>query len=197
MEATVKDQAQKTMILEAAFDKFRRFGIRRVTMDELARDLRVSKKTLYQHFPDKESLVRACTDRVAGELMPAAKRALAAHGTVVERITASFGVFSSLPRLITAEFVADLKSDYPHIWSDIDGRRHTVIAGLEKLIAQGVASGEIRPGIHPKAAMRMIFAVIENVMIPDVLALGEFSPAEAVSTLVTIFKRGMFAKVPR
>ncbi|MDD5309787.1 MAG: TetR/AcrR family transcriptional regulator [Deltaproteobacteria bacterium] len=193
----MRDQAQKTAILEAAFEKFRRFGIRRVTMDEIARDLRISKKTLYQHFPDKETLVRACTDRVSGELVPAAKKALASRGTVVERMLGSFGVFSSLPRLISAEFVADLKSDYPHLWNEIDGRRHEILARFEKLIEQGVASGEIRPGIHPKAAMRMMFAVVENVVVPDVLALGEFTPSEAVSTLVTIFSKGMFAKVPR
>jgi AcrR family transcriptional regulator len=188
--------AQRDRIVEAAHEKFRRFGIRRVTMDEIARDLRISKKTLYQRFPDKEALVRACTDRIAGTVMPKVAAALAADGPPMQRIAAAWSGFALVPRLLSAELIADIQADYPHLWSEIDARRHELLARFEKLIADGVRSGDFRPEVHPKVVMRIILAIVEQVMVPDVLAAGEFSPAEAVTTILTVMTRGMCATEP-
>lgn len=44
-------------ILHKGDELFRRYGIRSITMDDIAKHLGVSKKTLYQHYPDKDELV--------------------------------------------------------------------------------------------------------------------------------------------
>lgn len=44
-------------IIEVATEMFFRVGIRSVTMDDIARELGISKKTIYQHFADKDTLV--------------------------------------------------------------------------------------------------------------------------------------------
>jgi AcrR family transcriptional regulator len=46
-------------ILQKAFDLFKRYGIRSVTMDEIAGQCGVSKKTVYQYFEDKDTLVES------------------------------------------------------------------------------------------------------------------------------------------
>jgi len=55
----------KMLILDKAQERFDRFGYKKTTMDEISRDCRISKKTLYEHFKDKENLfnclfVREC-----------------------------------------------------------------------------------------------------------------------------------------
>lgn len=49
------DSAQR--IMEGADELFCRFGIKNVTMDDIARHLGMSKKTIYQYFEDKNKLV--------------------------------------------------------------------------------------------------------------------------------------------
>lgn len=44
-------------ILQKADELFRRYGIRAVTLDEIANNLGISKKTIYQYFEDKDALV--------------------------------------------------------------------------------------------------------------------------------------------
>jgi AcrR family transcriptional regulator len=51
------------VIVEAADRLFFAPGFTRVSMDDLARELRMSKKTIYRHFPDRRSLVAAVLDR--------------------------------------------------------------------------------------------------------------------------------------
>lgn len=187
----MRNRAQRERILEVGLALFRRFGMRRVTMDDLARELRISKKTLYRHFPDKAALVAACADRVFGQVAPVIRGALEGEGPVTPRLLTTWRAFSMLPRLISPQFIADLQAGYPEIWRSIDRRRRAVIASFERLFAAGVASGEIRPEIHPKVALRVLFAVLERVMVPDVLATAEFTLAEAVQTVATMLLRGV------
>jgi len=192
----MQNDAQRDRILESAHEKFRKFGIRRVTMDEIARDLRVSKKTLYRHFPDKEALVRACTEKIQCAVLPVVRTAIESDGPAIDRITSVWRALAQVSRFTSGELIADLQADYPHLWKEIDTRRHEVLGRFEKLLEDGVRSGAIRSEIHPKVAMRIIFAVIDHVMVPDVFALGEFTPAEAVGTIITMFSKGMWTAPP-
>ena len=47
----------KSRILEKGTELFFRYGVKTVTMDAIASELGISKKTIYQHFPDKDSMV--------------------------------------------------------------------------------------------------------------------------------------------
>ena len=47
----------RNRIKEKATELFRRYGIRSITMDEIAAQLSVSKKTIYQFYADKDELV--------------------------------------------------------------------------------------------------------------------------------------------
>ncbi len=51
---------ERQHIIEAAHHLFLSRGFRSVTMDDLARELKISKKTLYKHFTDKDELVNKC-----------------------------------------------------------------------------------------------------------------------------------------
>ncbi len=54
----------KDKILEKATDMFLNLGFKSVTMDDLAQELGISKKTIYTHFKNKTKLVEATTDRL-------------------------------------------------------------------------------------------------------------------------------------
>src|ERR1700683_5335247 len=53
----------KERILIKAADLFCRYGIRSITMDEIAGQLGISKKTIYQFFTDKDELVEGVVDQ--------------------------------------------------------------------------------------------------------------------------------------
>jgi len=53
----MEEQEIKNRILNGSEELFMRYGVRSISMDDIARHLGVSKKTLYQHFSDKDDLV--------------------------------------------------------------------------------------------------------------------------------------------
>jgi AcrR family transcriptional regulator len=192
----VETPAQRELILEAGFARFRQHGIRRVTMDDLARELRISKKTIYRHFPDKRALVLACFEKVVGTVLPGVQAALTGKGSIRDRLRATVTLMAEVPRLITPAFIADVRADYPDVWAEIDRRRRVVVTSFERLFEEGRATGEIRPEINPKVAQRVIFAVLECVIVPEVLVTGEFSLMQAFETVATMLSRGVLADSP-
>jgi AcrR family transcriptional regulator len=58
---------ERNDIIRKSFQLFRQHGIRRVTMDDIANDLGISKKTLYWHFSHKEELLLECVRTVTAE----------------------------------------------------------------------------------------------------------------------------------
>jgi len=58
------ESEDRERILEAAAHRFMELGISKVTLDEIASDLRMSKKTMYKHFPSKEHLAAAAMVKV-------------------------------------------------------------------------------------------------------------------------------------
>ncbi|MCU0665295.1 MAG: TetR/AcrR family transcriptional regulator [Myxococcota bacterium] len=178
-------------IVDAALEKFRKHGIRRVSMDEIARELRVSKKTLYVHFSSKEQLVRGCAEAIASNVFPKAQAAMCSGGGAREKIAGLWQAFASLPRFISSEMMADLKTDYPEVWDEIHARRLEVFRHLEVTVEQGIRDGQVWPDIHPRVFAALMRAVLEHVMVPEVLIAFEFTPSDAVSTLLTLFQKGL------
>ena len=190
-EDEVRNAAIREKILDTAHAKFLKHGVRRVTMEELARDLRMSKKTVYQYFDGKEALVRGATERIAGNLIPVVMEAMAAEGPASERLFKVFEAFSRLPRFVSTDFIRDLEADYPHIWKEIDERRQAIFGLFGQLVEQGIEEGVIRPEVHPRVVARLLRAVMDRVFVPEVLGLGEFTTDDAVRTMLTVFRRGI------
>jgi AcrR family transcriptional regulator len=66
--SSVSEERRVAVILDAAGRLFLAPGAGRVSMDDLARELGMSKKTIYRHFPDRHSLLTAVLDRQFGAI---------------------------------------------------------------------------------------------------------------------------------
>lgn len=53
----MEEQDIKQKILKEASELFKKFGLRSISMDDIARHLRISKKTIYQYFSDKDEII--------------------------------------------------------------------------------------------------------------------------------------------
>jgi AcrR family transcriptional regulator len=80
----VDDKRQR--ILEAARKRFRYFGVRKTTMQEVARDAGVAVGTLYLYFKDKDDLLVACTDEYVTKHRRHAEAILASDATAADKL---------------------------------------------------------------------------------------------------------------
>lgn len=145
-------------ILEAAVSVFSRYGFRRASVDDVAREAGVAKGTIYLYHESKEAMFRAVGQAVADRLLQGAAAARAAEGTAAERLRLVLEAkFLYLYDVVTrSPHAAELLDSKGRLLADlfetVDRKYQAHVAAV---LADGVASGEIdlaRAGLTPAAA---------------------------------------------
>lgn len=183
----------KEKILEATIKVFNRKGLK-FTMDDIASELSMSKKTIYTVFRDKESLfyqmVDFCFDKIKeGEDEIINDDSL----STVEKIR---GVLSVLPagyKDVDFRQLYLLKDKYPNIYAKVEERLETGWEKTINLINQGIEEGYIRP-FNVCLLKIMVEATIEQFFQRDILIRNQITYADALEEVVDVLVDGIVVR---
>ena len=171
--------AVRGRILEAARRRFFREGYARVTMDELARELGMSKKTLYQHFP---------TGRIFEDLTL----------SLPERLARAFAEAVRHLRQIEKPFLEDLARFLPDVWAETERFRSETIARLlGDALREGQAAGFIRTDVPVEIMLRSFQAVAERLVTPSALMELPYTLPEMIRLVIQLLFEGMLTDAAR
>src|SRR5881628_650762 len=145
-------------IVDAARVHFFSHGFRSVTMDDLAEELGISKKTLYAHFPGKFDLLEAVlTDKFAG-VEATLKEVTRAHphdfpATLRELLA---GTQRELDE-IKPPFVRDMRQKAPEVFKVVERRRAALLQRyFGKFFGEGQRAGMVRKDVPAKLIIEII-----------------------------------------
>jgi AcrR family transcriptional regulator len=181
-------------ILDAARRAFFAHGLRAVRLDDIARDLGISKKTLYQHFDDKEALVREVVLGTAEGLFADVERQLASPGSALGQLEALFDRVQALLRQLPPGAVIDLARLYPDVLAELLERRRRFLTRYLGLIARGQKAGEIRDDFPASALSRSVLALIETMGHPSFIERSGLAMTDVVRLIRAIFLGGLSAR---
>jgi AcrR family transcriptional regulator len=189
---TGKNDPVRQRIVEAARAHFFRHGFRSVTMDDLAAELGISKKTLYAHFPGKLDLLRAVlADKFAG-VETTMKQATRAHGhdfpATLQQLLA--GIHRELGE-IKPPFVRDMRQKAPQMFKVIEGRRAALIQRyFGKLLVEGQRAGMVRKDVPAQLLIEILLAMVQSIMNPAMIEELGLMPKEAFTGILRIVLEG-------
>lgn len=146
--AAEQDERVRTRLLNAAVRVFDRKGYAAASVREVAELAGVTKPALYYHFGSKEGLLLAILDQAKREVDLAVERALARTGSARSRVLAMcgdvyalFGQNVPIARVAHAVFLGPPDGAPPF---DVTVFEERFRGALERIIADGIASGELR-----------------------------------------------------
>lgn len=172
-------------ILRAFAARARRVGIRAVVMSDLASDLGVSKKTLYQHFESKSELVLALLRAWAeGARERAAERELRGLPVVQEMRRFAEAWVASVETFAPV-FWQELARDYPEAHAIF--RRE--LRAARRRTRQRIAR-LLRSDLAPALALELFQAVVARAADPDACARAGLARREALVAAVELWARG-------
>ena len=182
---------EKDKILEYAEEKFFADGFYKTTMDEVASNMRVSKKTIYKHFPSKDdllkSLVSLFTSRVRKEIETIVEGDLHA----VEKIVAVTYVMRKIGVKLSDKLMNDIRIHHPSMWKAIEDFRAQMISkNISKIFAQGVSEGYIID-VPPVIAINVFLSSVRAIINPDFIMNNSFSAKEAIEHTFRILINGL------
>ena len=180
----------KQKILEAAIVVFNQKGMK-FTMDDLARQLEISKKTIYTVFLNKEELLYGMVDYMFDSIKESEREIVEDESlSLIEKIRRILVVLPEGYRELDFSQLYQLKEKYPRIYQKVEYRLETGWETTIALLEQGIAEGVIRPIRIPIFKM-MFEAALEQFFQRDILAMNKISYAEALDEVLGILMDGI------
>lgn len=177
-------------ILQAATRLFLDRGLRKVTMEEVAAAIGISKKTLYQAFSSKTELVHAVAAREMATWEQRRDALLEQHADVVDQIHAVARYVVESHQRIGAEIRRDLQTEYPDIWDELQSRRGKLNAGIERLIQRGIAEGALKH-VNSRVASLALRGALAAVTDPETVQRSDFTAEQAAADVFELFLHGL------
>lgn len=188
---------QRQHIICCAADLFFRLGIRSVSIDDICRELGISKKTFYVYFPSKDDLVAQLLQSNIDHIAAKMEELLALHDfrrlvrVFLKHQEAEKNDVRRVPQL-----VYDLKKYYPRQFSDFQIRcfetqKHYIMSYL----LQGQQEGLVRANLNVELTA-VLFAKIHSDAINDfeVIEAHNHSMHQLAHTAMDVFVRGVLSE---
>lgn len=168
----MEDKANE--IIHAASNLFKRYGIRSISMEELSRQMGISKKTIYQHFADKNDLVEKTILFIMEEKGCILKELIQKNLNAIDELFAMFDYANELIRDHKPTLEFDLKRFYPQVFNKIrDFHRNSVLSITLNNLIKGKAEGYYRNDFDAQIIAKLHVLRIENLMHSDLITPEE------------------------
>ena len=194
-----RDNPTVQRIVSAARAHFFAHGFRSVTMDDLAEELGMSKKTLYASFPSKTALLQAVLmdkfRNVESDLD--AIMAQRSDDTLTE-LQRFLACMQQHTEEIQPPFVRDIRREAPELFQVIEKRRREMIQRyFGKIFADGRKAGLVRKDIPVKLITEILLGAVQAVMNPPKMDELGLSPKTGYSSIISVILDGVILKKGR
>ncbi|MBP6093666.1 MAG: TetR/AcrR family transcriptional regulator [Cytophagaceae bacterium] len=185
----------KSRILEKGTQLFFRYGVKSVTMDAIAAELGISKKTIYQHFPDKESMVYEVVQTFVTQDIVKWEELDRLYSNVIEKMFQSFEMVKDMVTQMNPHLLFEIQKYFPKAFQLF--KDHGELFIHKNLIAdfrKGAQFGYFRNDIDFELLARLRMAEVDLVFNPDFYPNNKLSLYETQLTLMDIFMRGILTE---
>ena len=178
----------RTKILHCALCNFREKGIKAVKMDDIANQLSVSKRTLYEIFNKKEDLLFACVKSHDEEMRQRLETLIQKNDTVMDILAAFLRLHIVESCHTNPLFYAELPK-YPKVMEYIDRKHDTQREQSIGFMLKGVEEGFFREDVNYTVITHMTEVFMQNVM--DTQYYHTFPMPESVKNVILLVLRGV------
>lgn len=161
------DPEKRHRILEAAVRVFGRRGYHDAKIAEIASSARVAEGTVYLYFRNKEHLFATVFDEKMDELLARGREIVASPETAAERLTRLVDLhltFFAADRDLASLFQIELRRSARMLQRVIRSKLIDYFRLLGGVLKDGIATGEFRPQLSPRLAVRVLFGAADEIV---------------------------------
>ena len=180
-------------ILNVAEKRMLKFGYRKVTMDEIAGDLGMSKNTIYKQFIGKEEIAKSLVKRLQGNIT-------SGLDNIEESELDPLKIFSNSIALLRKQlspwfehFFKEIPVELPEAWDEFLRYRNEKILSIRKFVESGIRKGTFRK-INPSIAVEAYLGAVKAVVNPRFLEQESLSFDQVLEAVLDIWASGILKK---
>ncbi|WP_310991525.1 TetR/AcrR family transcriptional regulator [Aequorivita marina] len=182
----------KDKIINKSTDLFLKLGFKSVTMDDIATEMAISKKTIYTHFKNKTELVKECAFSVLNSISEGIDEICALDIDPIEELfqIKKFIMQKLKDDQTSAQF--QLQKYYPEISRKLHHNQlEKMLECTRKNIKKGISEGLYRPSLDSDFIGRLYFMGITGIQNEALFPVAKFSPTYKTEEYLEYHLRGI------
>ncbi|MFH0894264.1 MAG: TetR/AcrR family transcriptional regulator [Bacteroidota bacterium] len=188
-------EEKPNQIIEKVTPLFMRYGIRSVSMDDISRELGISKKTLYQHFEDKTELVKQALAKYLVGMGLQFKEIVSSKKNSIEMLFEISQYLGKLLKDLNPSIIYDLQKYYPEVMGLLDEHKHKhVYNNVKANLIKGMEEGFYRKDLNPEIIAKLYVSRMDISVDPAVLNVEGHNLSEVYDELFRYHIRGIASK---
>ena len=195
----LEEQVTKKRILDKSHEMFQNFGYSKVTMEEIAQNLGISKKTLYKFFSNKKHILTEVISSVKCEVEQKFEKVLSDENSdFIQKLQGVFDIIGENVKYMQGHFTSDIILNHPEIWSEIqEFKRKKSHVQFSRLIEQGMREGFIKSDISSQLTVLVYSAALREIMVPDILSQIPMSKNQVYHEIIKMLFEGILSEKGR
>lgn len=185
------DAELKLRIIRKASELFRAHGIRAITMDFIATETGISKRTLYEIFADKDSLLIETLEYQEEQNGKERKELAKTCSSSFELCLKEYERVIHGIRRVNRNYMRDLQKYHPKVAVYFEKNREANMKRMMENTEKGMAEGYIRPELNSKILALLLQAQLEILISSDVIEKNQLSFLDVFETIVMNYARGI------
>ncbi len=178
----------KDRIKQKADELYRRYGVKSVTMDEIASQLGVSKKTIYQSFNDKNELVDAVFVEMLDHNKSCCQDSSLRAKNAIQEVYLGMESVQSMLENMNPSILFDIKRGHPETFEKFTAFKYNFLFHMMvKNIERGINEGLYRPDVDAELISKVR---LETIMLPfseDLFPKSKYSLFNVQREMATYF----------
>ncbi|HOW83199.1 MAG TPA: TetR/AcrR family transcriptional regulator [Spirochaetota bacterium] len=165
-------------------------GIKKMTMEKLARECGISKKTVYKFYDSKDELIEQFIEGIAGKIQQGFSRLDQTSADPEETMFLFFDLVFEITRNLPAAILEDAEKYYPNLGEKINLLREEISIIFAKTIKKGVSRGSFK-NINPAFAEKFYFGALNNIFSPEFMLKTGLGVNEILDSFKSMLLTGL------
>ncbi|MCG8568890.1 MAG: TetR/AcrR family transcriptional regulator [Spirochaetes bacterium] len=193
------DPVVEARILKLAAELFFQYGYTKITTDEIAERLAISKKTLYKYFPKKEMILQAVFVKRKDEILKEIEQIIQnSDYDLIDKVKLILKTAAIKMSFFSKPLIKDLKSKFPFLWEQIKTfESDELLKQCEGLVEAGIKEGVFKPVFNTSLVVRFYFEAIKNVLTTNIIEELPISVSELFDSVLIVMFDGVLSEKGR
>ncbi len=188
----------KKKILKGAESLFMKYGVRSISMDDIARHLSVSKKTLYQHFADKEDIVTNTCQTHIEDMSREFEQIWKNSKNAIDELARISICLKQNSEEMNPSLLFDLQKYHPRAWNVwLNHKNNFIRESVIRNLEQGIAEGYFRPEIDKEVIATMRLELVQLAFDEDIFPASRFKLPDVQMQIFDHFVYGLVTEKGR
>jgi len=183
--------SERDKIFNYAKSLFLKEGFYKITMDNLAAGLKISKKTIYKYFGSKEVLIKSIVESIKNEVSGKLDNIKKSNDTAILKLINLNKLLSKMFIELDDRWINDLRIHLPSLWKEIDEFRTKRLNGTFSTIINEGQKGKLIKNIPAKMVVMIFLSTLRGVINNEFLLNSKLSYKDAIETSLRILFTGI------